>query len=89
MRRIFRTNQFEKDYKRAQAQDKDIEALKEIVGLLAEGKKLPDRCKDHPLRGGWKYWRDCHIKGDWILIYRIEDDILFLERMGSHSELFG
>ncbi|MBN1391955.1 MAG: type II toxin-antitoxin system YafQ family toxin [Sedimentisphaerales bacterium] len=88
MRRIFWTNQFKKDFKRAQTQGKDIKALKEIVSILAEGKKLPIRCVDHPLRGEWNYCRDCHIKGDWVLIYRIEGNMLVLERVGSHSELF-
>jgi mRNA interferase YafQ len=88
LRRISWTNQFKKDFKLAQTQGKDIKALKEIIRILAEGKKLPIRCVDHPLHGKWNYCRDCHIKGDWILIYHIEGNILVLERVGSHSELF-
>jgi mRNA interferase YafQ len=42
--------------------------LREIVLLLVEGSQLPPRCKDHPLRGGWKTFRDCHIEPDWLRI---------------------
>jgi len=88
LRRIFWTNQFKKDYKLAQKQGRNTEALIEIIKTLAEGKKLPAKCRDHPLRGIWNYCRDCHIEGDWVLIYHIKNDMLVLERIGSHSELF-
>ena len=89
MRSIFWTNQFKKDYKRAQKQGKDIQALRDVIALLAREEELLPRHHDHPLLGKWNYCRDCHIKGDWVLIYRIEGDELYLERIGSHSELFG
>ena len=88
MRQIHWTNQFKKDYKLAQKQGKDLDALKEVVSILAADEKLPPKFKDHPLRGEWLHHRDCHIKPDWILIYRIDGNFLILERMGSHSELF-
>lgn len=88
MRSIFWTNQFKKDFKRAQKQAKDIKALKNVITLLAGGEKLPEKYKDHLLRGQWTHHRDCHIKSDWVLIYRIDGNSLILERMGSHSELF-
>ena len=88
MRSIFWTNQFKKDYKRAQSQAKDIKSLKDVITLLAGGEKLPERYKGHSLHGDWNHHRDCHIRPDWVLIYRIEGNTLILERMGSHSELF-
>jgi mRNA interferase YafQ len=88
LRRIFYTNQFKKDFKQVQAQGKDIEALKQLINILVEGKEIPKIYDDHPLHGEWKSRRDCHIKGNWILIYTIEGDILRLERTGSHQELF-
>ncbi len=88
MRSIFWTNQFKKDYKRAQSQAKDIKALRGVITILAREEKLPEKYKDHPLHGEWNHHRDCHIKPDWVLIYRIEGNTLILERMGSHSELF-
>ena len=65
-----------------------MEALRDVITILARGEKLPQRHKDHPLHGDWFHHRDCHIKPDWVLIYRIEGNSLILERMGSHSELF-
>jgi mRNA interferase YafQ len=88
LRGILWTNQFKKDFKRAQTQSKDIDALKEIITKLARGDKLPGQYKDHPLWGEWNQFRDCHIKPDWILIYRLTADTLILARLGSHSELF-
>ena len=85
---IFYTTQFKKDYKRLEKQDKDPGKLKEVIELLARGNGLEEKYRDHPLSGRWTGHRDCHIEPDWILIYRITSDSLYLERMGSHAELF-
>ena len=82
------TTQFKKDYKRIKKQNKDLDKLRVIIEKLAAGKKLEPKYRDHQLSGNWKGHRDCHIEPDWILIYRIEDEGLILERTGSHSELF-
>ena len=44
--------------------------------------------KDHPLGGDWSHHRDCHIEPDWLLIYKVEGDDLYLVRTGTHSDLF-
>jgi mRNA interferase YafQ len=62
--------------------------LRELILLLSEGASLPPRYKDHPLRGNWQDYRDCHIEADWSLIYKIVDDDVYLVRTGSHSDLF-
>jgi len=69
-------------------QNKDPDQLKVVIEKLVADKKLESKYRDHRLSGDWKGHRDCHIKPDWILIYRIEDEDLILERTGSHSELF-
>lgn len=56
--------------------------------LLVEEKPLPTRCKDHKLTGNYVERRECHIAPDWLLVYRVEGDALYLERTGSHSDLF-
>lgn len=61
--------------------------LKKVIGKLVTREKLEKKYNDHELTGNWKGHRDCHIQPDWILIYRIEADTLFLERMGTHSDL--
>ena len=85
---IFYSTQFKKDYKRIKKRDKDIQKLKIIIDLLTTGQPLEEKYRDHQLSGKWKGHRDCHIEPDWILVYRLTTDSLFLERMGSHSDLF-
>ena len=82
------TTQFKKDFKRVSNQGKDISKLELVIDTLLSNKKLESKYRDHPLIGKWKNHRDCHIEPDWILIYRLTDDDLILERTGSHSDLF-
>ncbi|MFM2178149.1 MAG: hypothetical protein RL015_2247 [Verrucomicrobiota bacterium] len=88
MKAIFQTSQFKKDLKRIKKRGKDLTKLKEIVSVIANGEVLEERHRDHSLSGNWSGSRDCHIEPDWILIYRVNDENLFLERTGSHSDLF-
>jgi len=85
---IRRTRQFKKDVKRLKRSGKDVEELLFVINKLAEGEKLSQNYQDHPLKGGFKDKRDCHIQDDWILLYSIEDNELILYRTGSHSQLF-
>lgn len=86
--RLSQTNQFKKDIKRAQKLGKDLAKLKTVIDLLLAGKKLPPKNRDYQLGGNWGGHRDCHIEPDWILIYKILDDEIRLERTGTHSDLF-
>jgi len=88
MSKIFQTSQFKRDVKQVRKQGKDLNKLKNVIALLLENPTLPARFKDHALTGKWKDSRDCHLEPDWLLIYRKADQTLFLERTGSHSELF-
>jgi len=88
MKAIFQTSQFEKDFKRIKKQGKDLSKLKEVVSAMANSEVREERHRDHALSGIWAGSRDCHIEPDWILIYRIDDDYLFIERTGSHRDLF-
>ena len=91
MRTIKHTAQFKRDYKREKRglHRKTIDdELFTIIKLLLLDTELPISLHDHPLNGNLKDCRDCHIKPDLILIYRkINDDVLELIRVGSHSEL--
>ncbi len=86
------TSDFKKDYKRVIKQGKNINKLKEIIDILANGDKIPAKYKDHKLTNNKKYsdCRELHIEPDWLLIYRIIEDefILILLNTGSHSDLF-
>lgn len=81
---------FKKDYKRIQKQGYDTKLLEFVVTQLAEEIPLPEKYCDHPLKGGYSGYRECHILPDWLLIYKKENDVLVLtlSRTGSHSELF-
>lgn len=81
---------FKKDYKLAKKRGLKITLLDAVIETLASGGTLPEKNRDHALSGDYEGYRECHIASDWLLIYRIEDDVLVLvlARTGSHSDLF-
>jgi mRNA interferase YafQ len=81
-------NQFRRDVKLAKKRGKDTDKLRELILLLERGTPLPPRYKDHPLTGNWQHHRECHLEPDWLLIYRVVGDDIYLIRPGSHSDLF-
>ena len=89
MREIARTSQFKKDFKKLAKSEKHTPGeLFTVIKMLAGDQPLPEKYQDHPLTGNWKDHRECHIRPDWLLIYKSEPDRLILVRSGSHSELF-
>ena len=90
MLEIILSNQFKKDIKSAQKRGLKLELLTEVVDTLASQQSLPEKYLDHSLTRSYADFIECHIKPDWLLIYRIdnEDLLLFLFRTGSHSDLF-
>ena len=84
------TSQFKKDYKLAMKRGLDISLLEDIIAKLALGESLPEKNRDHALSGNWNGYRECHVLPDWLLIYKLEDNILILTlaRTGTHSNLF-
>ncbi|SHJ06817.1 mRNA interferase YafQ [Dethiosulfatibacter aminovorans DSM 17477] len=87
---IIRTAQFKKDYKLSKKRGKDLNMLLKAIEMLANGKKLPEKFKDHQLSGGYIGYRECHIQPDWLLIYKLTEKelVLTLTRTGTHSDLF-
>ena len=88
MKALYETSQFRKDLKRLKKQGKQIQKLKDVVRRIAGDEDMEIRHRDHALTGRWSGSRDCHIEPDWLLIYRKEPGALYLERTGSHSDLF-
>lgn len=84
------TSQFKKDFKRLQRRRADLTCLQTAVEILANGDPLPPEYRDHALIGNYQGVRECHIRPDWLLIYKINENVLVLEllRTGSHSDLF-
>ena len=88
MKQLQPTNKFKKDYKRCTARGLKTAKLKAIFELLQRDEDLPARCRPHRLSGNWSGYWECHIESDWLLIYRYEGDFIYLERTGTHSDLF-
>lgn len=85
------TAQFKKDYKLAIRRHLKIGLLDDIIRSLSRGETLPEKYRDHALTGNYTGYRECHIQSDWLLIYRVDNDILILTltRTGTHSDLLG
>lgn len=86
--RLFKTNSFKRSYKKQRLTDEEDLAYIDVVYNLLCDIKLEDKYKDHQLKGNMKDFRECHIKPDLLLVYMIEDNVLKLVDIGSHSELF-
>lgn len=88
--RVLLTAKFKRDYKRLLKRGIDETRFQTVVSMLARGEALPPSYRDHALSGDYAGFRECHIKPDWLLIYKQETDklILVLTRTGSHSDLF-
>lgn len=85
---IVRKSQFKKDFKRLRSANRNLGVMASVIGKLQSGQKLEESFRDHVLGGNWKDHRECHLAGDWLLIYQVTDKELVLVRTGSHSELF-
>lgn len=83
------TGRFKKDLKQMHKRGYNIKLLDEVINKLIKGEKLPEKNRDHSLTGNWVNHRECHVTPDWLLIYKVEADVLVLTltRTGSHSDL--
>ena len=86
------TSKFDKELKKINKQNKNLDKLIYVVEKLANGEKLEPKYKNHNLVNDsiYKNCSECHIEPDWLLIYKIQNEelILLLFSTGSHSELF-
>ena len=91
LKSVFRTTQFKKDFKVLLKKHYDPDKLLDKPSTLAQDKQLlSTKYRDHQLTGNWKGYREIHIEGDWLVIYRVEKQELqlVLTRTGSHDDLF-
>ena len=82
------TTQFKKDYKRAIKRGLDIELLENVISKLANGEALDEKNYDHALSGNWVGHRECHVLPDWLLIYRIDNNVLGLTLTRTGTQRF-
>lgn len=91
LKSILRTPRFKRDYKALMRKHYDEASFREALeALMSENHDLlRSRFRDHALKGEWEGFRELHVEGDWLLIYRIDRDILqlVLTRTGSHDAL--
>ena len=90
MLEIVYTNKMKRDVKLMKKRGKDISKLSAALSLLASRESMPPQYRDHQLSGHLKDFRECHIEGDWLLMYQIFEDTLILSASGTgtHSDLF-
>jgi mRNA interferase YafQ len=80
------TNQFKKDLKLLEKRRKNMDKIYEIMALLIWNEPLPEYCREHGLSGNYEGLTDCHIQGDWIMIYRKSEEKIVFYYTGTHSD---
>lgn len=82
------STRFKRDFKLCKKRGYDLALLQTAIDVLRIPAALPEKNRDHLLTGDYSGYRECHIQPDWLLIYRIEGDALYLHSTGTHSDLF-
>jgi len=79
---------FRKDELKVKLTDEQYIKRIKYLSLILQGKDLPSEARDHSLMGEYKGFREFHLGGDMLLIYTVVDEVLYLQRLGTHSQLF-
>lgn len=87
--KIKHTRLFRKQYKLLEKRGQNMALLDQVITMLANGETLPAKYRDHPLHGDRRGYRDCHIQGDWVLIYKLDKGalVLILSETGTHADI--
>lgn len=88
MLKLNSSNKFKKDYKLCLKRGYNMALMQNVIDTLRIPAPLPPKNKEHSLIGEYKGCKECHILPNWLLIYQINDDELYLVRTGTHSDLF-
>ncbi|MCD7922185.1 MAG: type II toxin-antitoxin system YafQ family toxin [Clostridiales bacterium] len=88
MLKLNSSTKFRKDYKLCVKRGYDLGLLREVIDTLRIPAPLSGKNRNHNLTGNYAGCMECHISPDWLLIYRVNDDELYLARTGTHSDLF-
>jgi len=83
-----RHKHYRKDALKAKLTDEQYAKRLKYLSRILEGSSLPNEARDHELIGEYKGFREFHLGGDMLIIYKVVDDVLYLQRMGAHSQLF-
>jgi mRNA interferase YafQ len=85
---IERTKAYIKDIKKIKFSDTQYRKYILYLGKLLNQETLPPEARGHHLKGEWRSFREFHLGGDLLVIYKTEDETLYLVRIGNHSQLF-
>ncbi len=88
MRKVVFTKKFRKDLRLQNKRGLNTDKLAKIIKEMCKIGTVPVVCKPHKLNGKWKDYLECHIEPDWLLIYRVDDETIYLYRTGTHPDLF-
>ncbi|OGK08570.1 MAG: hypothetical protein A2W80_05355 [Candidatus Riflebacteria bacterium GWC2_50_8] len=88
MLKVHSTKAFRQDFKRMVKAGRDPQKLLDLMELLEQEQALDKSYQNHPLQGIWKKYQEYHIAPNWLLVYKIEGDVLTFARTGSHSDIF-
>lgn len=88
------TKQFRRQYAKFKRSGKDITKLDTVMRSLVYEEPFLSKHRDHALKGEWQHLRDCHIEGDWLLLYQLgtdaeDNEIVAFHATGTHENLFG
>lgn len=83
------TKTFKKCLKKYRHKKAVLAELKKVVEYLVNNRKIPERYRDHELKGNYKGIRELHLKPDDLLLYvKVQEEKIILMALGSHSEMF-
>jgi mRNA interferase YafQ len=80
--------QFKKDYALLEKRHKNMDKIIEVMAMLIMEEPLPAKYREHSLHGTYEGFIECHIEGNWLLIYRSNNGCIYFTRTGTHSDLF-
>lgn len=83
------STRFKRDFKACVKRRWNMELLQQVIDTLKIPDRLPQKNMDHELSGNYSGHWECHIAPDWLLIYKQNENELFLYRTGTHADLFG
>lgn len=86
---------FSRDLKKLKRKQLDRTELQHVIDLVLQNTpeardELRRRHRMHALRGAWEGSNECHVAnaGDWIVVWRENDNVAFFQRTGTHEEIF-
>ena len=90
MLKLNSSGRFDKDLKKCVRRGYDLKLLQDVINVLRIPEELPQKNRNHQLKGNYIGKMECHIAPDWLLIYEIDNGelVLYLTRTGTHSDLF-